>query len=1259
MQKVNIFLFTVLVMALFCQGPAFSQKTRTDTIALHFERNIGLWNYEIHFEPKWGKLPAVLIPLNVPAGMVVSGCELIDYEAELLTDAQDHQGLSDDFPIIVQAFDQRREVETRLLVQPFRNGKGAIEQMLSGHLVIRFDSLVTNSVHDVRQFTNASVLSSGRWLKVAVLRTGVHRITPADLAASGWNTAQIDPRRLAVFGNGGMMLPERNNAFRHDDLVENPVVVTGESDGSFDADDAVYFYGQATTGWSYNPMSIRYDHRINYYSDTTFYFLTELDVPGMRLSAKPQTSLVPNTIADIFLDYDVHERELENLIQSGREWYGESFSRLNDQLEVSFNFPNRVNQRPVMINTQVAVRSLTETTAFSIDINGQTALAQQSFLPITAGAAAFAREQSYTLSIGVGQNDSLNFLIRYHAGQDNSRGWLNYLRVNAWRQLRFVPGLQLQFRNPEAIGYNVVSQYRISHSAQGLWLWDVTNPIRPAAQQFDVEGSALRFNVNGDSIREYVLFDPSDAYSIAAIRPLANQNLHGIQVADMIIVAPPMFRQHADAMAALHLQHDGLESIVVCINEVYNEFGSGKPDVTALRDFIRMVYLRSGDRLRYVLLFGDASYDYKNRIANNTNIIPTYQSTQSIIETQSFVSDDYFGLMGSTEGQEMQGVLDLGVGRFPVSTAEEAAIIVEKNVRYLSGIEALRGPWQNRITFMADDGDGNLHLSQAETLAMQVDTAFRLFNISKVYLDAYRRVPVPGGFRYPDASVALLKSIEEGSLIVNYTGHGGVSGLTDEKVFSISEIEGLNNMDRLAFFVTATCEFSRFDNPSLTSAGERLLLNPNGGAIALMTTTRLAFAHSNFNVNRRLYSSLMTDGKSDINRLGDIIRLSKNPTNSYIYNFVLLGNPALRLNYPEYRVEVVSINGQLSDTLHAMSEVQIVGRITLPAGQTANDFNGIVQVLMFDKKTTYRTLGNDAVSVPANFSLHDKLLFRGRATVSNGRFSIRFSLPRSISFNYGKPRISFFASDSAAKTTAGGYFDNLILGGTDPHVVPDGTGPQILIIAGSNSFKDGGILPPDTYIFVHISDPQGIYSLGTEIGRDIIATHYLPDGSVRRTMLNALFEPEIDNPTAGNLYFPLNGLAQGAHRLSIKAWDMHNNSSEKEIRFLVNPADNLMISHVILSPNPFSEETTFVFEHNKPGQKLLTKLEIYDAVGNMVHQQQKEMKPAGILSEPLHWRASQLAAGRLPTGVYLWRLIVQSADESLQTVSGRLILMSP
>ncbi|MBK9291065.1 MAG: type IX secretion system sortase PorU [Bacteroidetes bacterium] len=1254
-----LFLFVLVWLALPHEADAQPSPAFSDTLVLNLGQDEHAWPFVLHFEPAIGIQPGLLIPIRVPAGMRFTSASLNVFQT-VDSDLPEPEAEPQDFLLVYQSYDQRSETVERLFLYPYRSRIGGVEQLTSGQIIVHYDSLALHPQEAGSGFIENSVLSSGPWLKLAVVRDGVHRLTPADLVAAGWDVQQLDPQRLALFGNGGAMLPERNNAFRHDDLVENPILVKGENDGSFDPGDALYFYGQSTTTWTYNPMTIRFDHRINYYSDTSFYFLTVLDRPGLRISEKPQEQANPTTIADIFLDYALHENDLENLIHSGREWYGEYFNRQQrDRLDVQFHFPNRVAGRPVMVNTQFAVRSLTETTAFSIELNGQQVLPQQPFLPISSGAAAFAREQSFNLSLQLPERDSLDFVVRYHAAQDNSRGWINFLRVNAWRQLRYVPGRQMPFRNPEAVGFNVVPQYRIGQVVPGLMLWEVTNPLRPKAMMHELADDHLRFNVMGDSIREFILFDPADAYQPVAIRPLANQNLHATPATDMIIVAPDIFRPYAEAMAALHQAHDGLESIVAGTAEIYNEFGSGKPDPTAIRDFIRMVYLRSQDRLRYVLLFGDASYDYKNRIAGNTNFVPTYQSIQSIIETQSFVSDDYFGLMGSNEGQDMQGVLDLGIGRFPVSATGEAALMVQKNAHYLSRQEKLRGPWQNTITFMADDGDGNLHLSQAETLATHVDTAYRNFNIRKVYLDAYRRVPVPGGFRYPEASAALLRNISEGSLIVNYTGHGGVSGLTDEKVFSISEIESLTNIDRLAFFVTATCEFSRFDNPVLTSAGEQLLLNPSGGAIALMTTTRLAFAHSNFNVNRRLYASLMTNGKSDINRLGDIIRLSKNPTNSYIYNFVLLGNPALRLSYPEYRAEVLKINGKPSDTLHAMSEVVLEGRIVNPSGQLVENFNGVVEVLFFDKKSTYRTLGNDAMSMPTNFSLFDKLLFRGSATATNGLFSLRFALPRSIAYNYGMARISMFASDSVSGMSAGGWFDNIILGGIAPDIMPDNKGPEIELFVGDERFVSGSVVPESSILIAKIADPQGIHHLGSEIGRDIVATHSLPDGSIRKYVLNNYFSLDLDHPTSGSLRFPMERLIQGEHLLSLKAWDLHNNSSEKEIRFVVNPEEGLKISNVRLSPNPVSGQAVFTFEHNKPGSTLFVSIEIYNAFGSKVHQINAQMTPSGNHSYPLSWNPKQTTAGRLASGVYLWRLIVAPAEGLPVSTGGRLVIANP
>jgi hypothetical protein len=1104
-------------------------------------------------------------------------------------------------------------------------------------------------------YAEESVLHNGYWVKMAITETGVYKITYDDLEAMGFQAASLDPRNIAIYGNGGAMLPETNASFRYDDLFENAITIIGENDGSFDPEDLIFFYGMNTLSWEL--QNNRFVQQINYFSDTNYYFITLKNQAGKRVVSQPQAIGTTDRELTTFLDYQVHEVDLENLIMSGKEWYGEQITKEKPLFSIDFYFPHREITRPVRMEMNIVGRSISETFYFAMNVNGQNIVPSTPFMQLAIDNSAHAREVFKSNSFNTDQ-DHLNFEINVDAQNDDSKAWLNYIRVNTWRKLIY-DGAQLRFRNPEAIAEGGRSNYVVKTNTSDLFLWDISHPLLPRSQAYNLMGDQLSFKINSDTLKEFIAFSSGNALTIGPFKKIENQNLHSISSCDMLIVVHPNFLNEAHELAGLHYADDGLESIVVNLNDIYNEFGGGKADITAIRDFVRMVYIKSSFRMKYLLLFGDGSYDYKNRIANNTNFVPTYQASGSMIETQSYVSDDYFGLMGTQEGSEMFGILDIGIGRFPVRNRDEAKAMVEKTKVYLQGGRLQTGEWRNNITFMADDADSNLHFNQAETLANDVDTGFKNLNIKKIYLDSYKRTTVPAGYRYPDANKTLLSVLDEGSLVVNYTGHGGITGLTDEKVFTIGEIENMNNINKLPFFITATCEFSRFDNPNFVSAGERLLLNPNGGAIALMTTTRLAFAHSNFAVNKRLYEVMFESNKQQIRRLGDIIRMSKNPTSIFIYNFVLLGNPALRLNYPEYKVSITEFNGNTSyetvDTLGAMSKVVLKGEITDQSGEVKTDFNGYIYPKMFDKKSKFKTLANDNASIASFFAYFDKLIYKGKITVNNGKFAFEYLVPKDIAFQFGKAKISFYAVDTINFADAGGYFDDIVLGGVDQTVQQDYEGPEIEMYINEPNFADGDYSSPDAMVFIRLSDPQGIHFLGNSIGRDIVLTHK-SDGR-EEILLNTHFSPTLDSYRSGTIAFPMTGLSQGTHHISLKVWDLHNNSSEKEIWFKVDPKAPLNITHLQNHPNPFSGNTSFTFQHNKPNQKLDVTIEVYDQMGNFVTHFSKNISSFGTHSSPIEWNGTTSNGSPLPAGMYVYKVHIKDGEGQFFSAAQKILIV--
>jgi hypothetical protein len=572
--------------------------------------------------------------------------------------------------------------------------------------------------------------------------------------------------------------------------------------------------------------------------------------------------------------------------------------------------------------------------------------------------------------------------------------------------------------------------------------------------------------------------------------------------------------------------------------------------------------------------------------------------------------------------------------------------MVDKIINYGQTNAEVFGNWRNTMCFIADDEDYNLHLYQADTVLVSgIVRKNQTVNFNKIYLDAYKQETGTGGNSYPEAKTAINKQVDEGALFVNYTGHGGETGWAAEKVLEVPDINSWTNYDRLPVFITATCEFSRFDNPALTSAGELILLNPNGGGVALFTTTRLAFSSSNLILNKRIYDTLFSINNDVYPRLGDLIMASKNPSNANYRNFVLLGDPALKLAFPVHNISTDSINGipveSFSDTLKAGMRVNVSGSVTGQAGSknVLTGFNGLINPVLFDKPNIESTLGNDPKSTPFEFELQSKVLFNGIVSVKNGRFSFSFVIPHDISYQYGQGKLSYYAADSLSD--ASGEFTNLIIGGFDNQASSDKSGPDIAMFMNDNTFVDGGLINPDPILYATLSDPSGINTIDAGIGHDIMAT--LTGDFTRYIYLNDYFVSDIDNSGRGTIQFPFQGLSNGTYILELKAWDMLNNSSTKSIGFTVSDSIMVQLTDVYNYPNPFAGETWFSFRHNQFGSELTFTIQIFDIHGQLV----KTIGPEttinnGYLIEPIRWDGESDGGSKLNPGFYVYVLKVEN-----------------
>lgn len=1136
----------------------------------------------------------------------------------------------------------------RLMPLRFNALTGIFDQIVSFDLswqIAPLDTIISVRRDSIPNYAENSVLATGQWFKIGVIDDDIYKLTYEQMQQLGMQ-GSISSSAIALYGNGGGMLPQANEDFRYDDLQENAIEMHDGDDGSFDAGDYFVFYGQSPHEWKYSNIKQAYEFSLNKFSDTAYYFINTSAIGGKRIEEQLQVPLAPENIITTYNDFASHEIDAINLIRSGREWYGETFS---EQLSYDFffPFPHRDVSTNVNISTDLAARSAL-TSKFVIRANGDSIYYDNVSYVIMNSATKYANISDKSRWFMVNDTPDITVGISYLRPDNFSTGWLNYVTVNVTSYLVYDDKF-FSFRNREQSIPDRVSQYVIDNAEPDFQVWNITNRLQPQRMFTTLNNDMCKFVLVSDAINEFIGFTNNDYRAPELMGSVENQNLHQLGAADYVIVTNPLFLDQAQRLKSLHQEVDGMAVHVVTTEQIYNEFGCGIPDPSAIRDFVRMVYYRSpaAPKLKYLLLFGDGSYDPKYRTGENHNMVPTFEARNSHWYAGSFVTDDFFGLMDAGEGKESMGSIDLGIGRFPVVTKQQAIDMVDKVENYMHLSSRTQGAWRNQLCFMADDGNGNLHLLQADTILVRdIVRKNRNVNINKIYIDAYPLESTANGNTFPQANKAFNDQMQEGALIVNYTGHGGETGLTHESVVEISDILSWKNYDRLPLVITATCEFSRFDNPALTSAGELVLLNPLGGGIGLLTTTRVAFASVNLILNKRIYDTLFTIQGGNEVRFGDLIMKTKLPASSSLVNFVLLGDPALRLAMPQHDIITDSINGQpansFRDTLSANSTITISGHIqqhNMP-GAVLTDFDGVIYPALYDKPEEVTTLASATDSYPYTFELQNKILCQGKASVKNGRFSYTFILPRDIDYNFGYGKLSYYAIDSARD--ASGYFSGLVVGGTQHNAQADNVGPDIKLFLNDSTFTPGTAINPSPLFLARLSDPSGINAAGAGIGHDIVLT--IDGNSFHSMNLNHLFDPEIDDYSSGSIILPLENLSNGMHTLHLRAWDMFNNSSEKTLEFFVSDSMGVDLLNVYNYPNPFRKETWFTFRHNQFEGSLTAAIEIYDYYGNLVRTLEPQtINTSGYAMEPIRWDGTSQGGDKLAPGLYVYRLRVSDA----------------
>jgi hypothetical protein len=1106
---------------------------------------------------------------------------------------------------------------------------------------------------------SVSVLSSGVWYKVAVSGTGLHKIDYNTLRTIGINPDFVDPRNIQVYGNGGKMLPQPNNATRYDDLIENAVFVAGESDGKFDRDDYLLFYAWGPNAWEYDTTNNIFVFSKNVYSDKSYYFITVGHAPGLRVQTQPDLGGAAQTF-DYFDDRRSHEQDLMNLLHSGREWYGETFDNVLTQA-FTFDVTGLIPASTLKLKVAAMGRSVSPT-SFTIRTNN--VLTGSLNIPANnlTDNDARARETVETYSISattIGNPSSLSVSLTYNKGSSfASLGHLNYLQLNFRRRLRLYQEQQ-SFRAINSTDAPT-TEYVIAN-AGGATVWNITNPADVRRQEYVQSGSTISFAAASLSLEEYVVFSGNNFPAPEFVGVVPNQNLHGIDGANLphlLIVTVPEFLSEANRLAQFRRTNDLLKVLVVTTQQIYNEFSSGSQDVSAIRDFAKMLYDRQtgSDSLRYLLLFGDCSYDYKDRIPGNTNFVPVYQSRVSLHHIRSYSSDDYFGFLDDSEGwweesetgaKDAPERMDIGVGRIPVRTSVEAAAVVSKLIHYNTSSECL-GKWRNVATFVADDGDNNLHLRDANEVSGKLETENNLYNIKKIYLDAYRQIPSPGGEKAPEVYEKIVQEVNNGTFILNYSGHGGETMWAQENILDIPQIESWDNANKLPFMITATCDFGRYDDPQVVSGAEVALFKPYGGVVGVISSTRVVYAHSNRALNLQVYNYIfapLSDGQMP--RLGDVLRQTKNRqevTSSGVNNrnFALLGDPSLRLSYPKQDILVTKIKGidvtAQPDTFRALSKVTIQGEIQNTSGTKLTGFSGVLQLTVYDKKTNITTYGTEG-DAPYTFSVRNNFLFDGSATITNGDWSVSFVVPKDISYEYDFGKISVYGQRTGSQEDAGGAYANVIIGGTDTNAPADNTPPRVQVYMNDESFVFGGLTGKESLFLAKLSDENGINTAGAGVGHELTLTL---DNSEKPIILNSFYTANLNDYTAGSIKYPLKDLAPGQHSLRMKAWDTYNNSAEAYLEFVVANDERIALSHILNYPNPFSTHTVFHFDHNRAGEELDIMIQVYTVSGKLVKTLDTKVYMSNTHFAGLDWDGRDDFGDKIGKGVYVYRVWVRA-----------------
>ncbi len=759
---------------------------------------------------------------------------------------------------------------------------------------------------------------------------------------------------------------------------------------------------------------------------------------------------------------------------------------------------------------------------------------------------------------------------------------------------------------------------------------------------------------------------------------ITNQDHHADGAADMVIIIPASQKllKQAQKLKDFHETRDGLRVTIVPADELYNEFSSGTPDANAYRRYLRMLTDKAAteaDMPKYLLLFGDCVWDNRMLTQDCRNLNPNdyllcYESENSFSAIYCYVSDSWMGILSEGAGSHPERELqDVAVGRFPVTTAAEAKILVDKTINYATNANA--GAWQNTLMFMGDDGNNNLHMTDANDVADDVASHYPNYLVKKVMWDAYTRQTSSTGNTYPEVEKIVKQQQANGALIMDYAGHGSANQMSHENVLRLTDFEAFRNTN-LPLWVTASCDIMPFDGTEAT-IGEAALLNEKGGAVAFYGTTRTVFAEKNKFINRAFLRRVLSQKGGKPITIGEAHRLAQNDVmtggissqetdvSENHLQYSLLGDPALALNQPTYQVVVDSINGISTERTDTMAVLK-AGSIARIAGhiQQQPDFRGVVTATVRDNLELITCKLNergsqDAPDAPFTYYDRQKMLYNGSDSVRNGKFAFSFAVPKDINYSDATGLVNLYAVSTDKTLRANGSCDRFKVGGSS-EMQNDSIGPSIYCYLNSTAFQDGGNVNSTPFFVAQLSDKDGINAAGSGIGHDL---QLVIDGDVAKTyVLNDNFSYDFGSYTSGSTYYGIPELEPGKHQLTFRAWDIQNNSSVVKLHFNVVKGLSPTIFDVGVTENPAKTSTTFIISHDRTETDMNVVVELFDTSGRQLWRHAENGVSASS-TYTIPWDLTIDGGRPLGTGVYLYRVKVSTDGSSYASKTKKLIVL--